>query len=160
MNFVVAVVVFITPVGSRPGATAGPAALTLQSGLAQESVIVRGSARSLPGDAGHGVSRHSGAHDNTDYYVPAVPKPNPLESGIGADKLQAKSSNGAILFITSFARESSCRLDTQIYFSLSPHGLCHDQIHSTVKPFPMTIKPSDICCCSTLCSSALSSPTN
>lgn len=32
--------VFITPAGRWPGAAAGPASLTLQSGLAQESVVV------------------------------------------------------------------------------------------------------------------------
>lgn len=38
-----AAVAFITPRGRRPGAAAGPASLTLQSGLAQEPVVVRGS---------------------------------------------------------------------------------------------------------------------
>lgn len=38
--FLAVVVVFITHAGRRPGAAAGPASLTLQSGLAQESVVV------------------------------------------------------------------------------------------------------------------------
>lgn len=38
--FFAVVVVFITPAGRRSGAAAGPASLTLQSGLAQESVVV------------------------------------------------------------------------------------------------------------------------
>lgn len=54
-----AAVVLFTPTGRRPGAAAGPASLTLQSGLAQESVVVRGSPRALPGDPSHGSSFHS-----------------------------------------------------------------------------------------------------
>lgn len=44
-----------TPVGGRPGAAAGPAALPLQPRLAQESVVVGGSARALPAGPGHGA---------------------------------------------------------------------------------------------------------
>lgn len=46
-------VALFTPSARRPGAAAGPAPLALQSGLAQESVVVRGSPGALPGDPGH-----------------------------------------------------------------------------------------------------------
>lgn len=58
-SFFLAVVVFITPAGRRPGAAAWPAPLTLQSGFAQESVVVWGSPRSLPCNSSHGVISHS-----------------------------------------------------------------------------------------------------
>lgn len=87
--FLAVVVVFITPAGRRPGAAAGPASLTLQSRLAQESVVVRGSARSLPSDPCHGASFHSQAHQQQDISAAAL-KTSPLQSGISPDKLQAK----------------------------------------------------------------------
>ena len=43
----------VTLVGGRPGAAPGSASLTLQAGLAQETVVVRGSPRPLPGHPSH-----------------------------------------------------------------------------------------------------------
>lgn len=51
-----AVIVVITPAGRGPVAAARPASLTLQSRLAQESVVVRGSPRALPSDPSHGAN--------------------------------------------------------------------------------------------------------
>ncbi len=75
-TFLAVVVVFITPAGRRSGAAAGPASLTLQSGLAQESVVVRGSPRSLPSDPSHVAIFHSKAHQQQD--TSAVLETSPL----------------------------------------------------------------------------------
>lgn len=87
--FLAVVVVFITPAGRRSGAAAGPASLTLQSGLAQESVVVRGSPGSLPSDPSHDACFHSEAEPTARHLSERL-ETSPLESGISADKLPGK----------------------------------------------------------------------
>lgn len=88
------VAVFITPACRQPGAAAGPASLALQAGLAQESVVVWGSPRSLPSDPSHSTCFHSEAHQQQGI---SEALNSPLESGISAEKIPAKFSWSATL---------------------------------------------------------------
>lgn len=83
----------ITPVSTRPCATAGSAALTLQSRLAQESVVVRGSPRSFSGNSSHdGSPQHSVAQ---------------VLSSLLSVRIKSRASSHR--FISDFTEESSCR---------------------------------------------------
>lgn len=122
--------VFITPAGRRPGAAAGPASLTLQSGFAQESVVVRGSPRTLPGDPGHGASFHSGAHQQQD--ISALRRWKQVLLDLVSVQINTRQSSRGVQRCLSQTALKSPLAHAHIY--LGPRGLCRDQIRSIVEP--------------------------